>query len=81
MACFLLVLAALHAPATAQTTGDWRFGVVESYTAPNSARELGTAWTRVRFQWADAQAEDPIRGRQRSQMSCWSRSWLQVAWW
>jgi hypothetical protein len=59
LACFLFVIGTLHAPAGAQTTGDWRFGVVEAYTAPNSARELGTAWTRVRFQWADTQADGP----------------------
>lgn len=59
LACFLFVIARHPAPAAAQTTGDWRFGVVESYTAPNSARELGTAWTRVRFQWADVQAGGP----------------------
>lgn len=54
-----LVVIGVNSPAGAQTTGDWRFGVIESYTAPNSARELGTAWTRVRFQWADAQAGGP----------------------
>ena len=57
--CLLLVLILLRAPAGAQNTADWRFGVVESYTAPNSARELGTAWTRVRFQWADTQEAGP----------------------
>ena len=57
--CLSLFLTVLYTPAGAQTTGDWRFGVVESYTAPNSARELGTAWTRIRFQWADAQTGGP----------------------
>ena len=49
----------VYAPVGAQSTGDWRFGVVESYTAPNSSRELGTAWTRVRFHWADSQIGGP----------------------
>ncbi|MDX1414553.1 MAG: hypothetical protein R3293_10205 [Candidatus Promineifilaceae bacterium] len=39
----------------AQEEKEWRFGVVEAYTAPNSARELDIAWTRVRFHWAEAQ--------------------------
>jgi hypothetical protein len=59
LACLSLFLTVVYAPAGAQTTGDWRFGVVESYTAPNSARELGTAWTRIRYQWADAQRGGP----------------------
>ncbi len=57
----MLLLVAVNAgrPAEAQTEDEWRFGVVEAYTAPNSARELGTAWTRVRFQWAETQAGGP----------------------
>ena len=57
--CLSLFLSVVSVPVRAQTTGDWRFGVVESYTAPNSAREMGAAWTRVRFQWADAQKDGP----------------------
>lgn len=38
---------------------EWRFGVVEAYTAPNSARELGVSWTRVRFHWGETQAGGP----------------------
>jgi hypothetical protein len=57
--CLSLFMTVLYTSAGAQTTGDWRFGVVESYTAPNSARELGTAWTRIRFQWANAQTDGP----------------------
>lgn len=34
---------------------DWRFGVVESYDAPVAATDVGAAWTRVRFQWAEVQ--------------------------
>lgn len=30
---------------------DWRFGIVESYEAPQKATEAGAAWTRVRFHW------------------------------
>ena len=55
----LLVPVIAAVPAGAQTEQEWRFGVVEAYTAPNSARELGTAWTRVRFQWAETQAGGP----------------------
>ncbi|MCI0393347.1 MAG: hypothetical protein L0322_00230 [Chloroflexi bacterium] len=44
--------------ATAAST-DWRFGVVESYESPAEATNLGAAWTRVRFQWAEAQAGGP----------------------
>jgi hypothetical protein len=43
----------------AQEEKDWRFGVVEAYTARNAARELQIGWTRVRFQWADTQAGGP----------------------
>jgi hypothetical protein len=59
LVCLPFILTLDYRPAGAQTTGDWRFGVVESYTAPNSSRELGTAWTRVRFQWADTQLDGP----------------------
>ena len=63
------------APSAAQTEGDatpdpvpapvadpivdWRFGVIESHQAPGHARNLGAAWTRVRFNWADVQAGGP----------------------
>jgi hypothetical protein len=30
---------------------DWRFGIVETYEAPQKATEAGAAWTRVRFHW------------------------------
>jgi hypothetical protein len=33
------------------------FGVIESYEDPAKADGLGVSWTRVRFQWAEVQAE------------------------
>ncbi len=33
------------------------FGVIESYEDPGKADSLGVSWTRVRFQWAEVQAE------------------------
>ncbi len=59
LTCLLLFLSSTRASLSAQTIGDWRFGVVESYTAPNSARELGTTWTRISLNWATAQAGGP----------------------
>ena len=44
---------------TPAPTLDWRFGVVESYEAPLDATEVGAAWTRIRFQWADVQPNSP----------------------
>jgi len=43
----------------AQEEKDWRFGIVEAYTARNSARELKIGWTRVGFHWAVVQADGP----------------------
>jgi len=43
----------------AQQALDWRFGVIESYTAPRAANNLGVSWTRVRFQWAEVQPDGP----------------------
>lgn len=43
----------------AQAPVDYRFGVVESYQNPTEANNLGVAWTRVRFQWAEVQAGGP----------------------
>ncbi|MCP4363197.1 MAG: hypothetical protein GY796_34790 [Chloroflexi bacterium] len=43
----------------AQVPVDYRFGVIESYENPTEANNLGVAWTRVRFQWADVQAGGP----------------------
>lgn len=59
--CLLLIISGQSAVGQSEQeeVQEWRFGVVEAYTAPNSARELGTAWTRVRFQWAQTQAGGP----------------------
>ncbi len=37
----------------------WRFGVVESYEAPDQAARLGVGWTRVPFHWAKVQSGGP----------------------
>lgn len=47
-----LALAACDTFAGAETAPpDWRFGIVESYEAPQEATKAGAAWTRVRFHW------------------------------
>lgn len=38
---------------------DNRFGVIEGYENPDAATDLGVGWTRVRFQWAEVQANGP----------------------
>ena len=43
----------------AQQPVDARFGVVESYVNQAEANNLGAAWTRVRFHWAEVQAGGP----------------------
>ncbi len=60
--CLVLVISGQSAVAQTEQEKpqeEWRFGVVEAYTAPNSARELGIAWTRVRFHWGELQAGGP----------------------
>ena len=47
------------ATATLPPPGDIRFGVIESYEDPAAAGRLGAAWTRARFQWAEAQPNSP----------------------
>ena len=34
---------------------DYRFGVVEAYTDPRAASELGAGWTRITFRWDEIQ--------------------------
>ncbi len=55
----VILAAAPRSEAQEQEEKDWRFGIVEAYTARNAARELKIGWTRVRFQWADVQAGGP----------------------
>lgn len=65
--CLLLLLAlagssqvwAAPAARPAQAPVDARFGVIESFDNPAEANNLGVAWTRVRFQWAEVQAGGP----------------------
>jgi hypothetical protein len=57
--CVLFVFASMAGTSLAQEDSDWRFGVVEAYTARNSARELKIGWTRVGFHWADLQPSGP----------------------
>lgn len=60
---FVLLLTSIPQPSRAQTptpdAGDNRFGVIESDEDPAAAGRLGVGWTRVRFQWAEVQAEGP----------------------
>lgn len=55
----LLATLLFAAHGRAQEDDPWRFGVIEAYTAPNAARDLPAAWTRVTLQWADVQAGGP----------------------
>ncbi|HEX6386241.1 MAG TPA: hypothetical protein VF177_16335, partial [Anaerolineae bacterium] len=61
--CLLMLLALTDqspaAAAPAATVVDWRFGVIESYEDPAAAGQLGVAWTRVRFHWAQVQSGGP----------------------
>jgi hypothetical protein len=56
-----LILAARQAAAQTAVTGppDRRFGVIESHVAPDKATNLGAAWTRLIFHWAQVQAKGP----------------------
>ena len=51
--CLLTLL--LPRPTVAATIPDRRFGVVESYAAPQAANALGAGWTRVTFEWNQIQ--------------------------
>ena len=54
---FLLVF--IYDKPTSAQSGNWRFGVIEGYEAPEDATTLGVGWTRVRFHWAETQAGGP----------------------
>ena len=59
---FLLALAtgrAAIATDQEEPPTEWRFGVIESYEAPDKATELGVAWTRLPFHWAEVQSGGP----------------------
>jgi hypothetical protein len=63
LAAFLLTACNSPDPGDTETL-DWRFGIVETYEAPEKASEAGAAWTRVRFHWQhiwgdDAQSWEP----------------------
>jgi len=51
--CLLAIL--LPRPSIAAGIPDRRFGVVESYAAPQAASALGAGWTRVTFEWNQIQ--------------------------
>ncbi len=58
--CLAGAAAVLLSPAPAEADeGDWRYGVIESTDDPAAATRLGASWTRVRFQWAEVQADGP----------------------
>jgi hypothetical protein len=55
---FLAPTPSAAAPPEAPTAAgppDWRFGAVETYDAPAAATEMGAAWTRIPFLWAQIQ--------------------------
>lgn len=64
LSCLVLLLG-IAATRTAAAFGqegeleDRRFGVIESYEAPDKATELGIGWTRITFHWAEVQADGP----------------------
>jgi hypothetical protein len=47
--------AAVHEAAQSARPPDPRFGAIETYDAPGAASEIGAAWTRVPFLWANMQ--------------------------
>ncbi|MBN2390707.1 MAG: hypothetical protein JXR84_08290 [Anaerolineae bacterium] len=51
--CLLALV--LPNPTNAASIPDRRFGVVESYVAPQAASALGAGWTRVTFEWNQIQ--------------------------
>jgi hypothetical protein len=59
LAAAALLVIFIERPKPAGATGDWRFGLIETYESPSDATRLGAAWTRVRFQWAEVQAGGP----------------------
>lgn len=56
LACLLFLLTP---PQPLQANTDPRFGIIETYESPTAARQSGAGWTRVRFQWAEVQADGP----------------------
>jgi hypothetical protein len=57
LAAWLLPLAS--APLQAQTSPDPRFGVVEAFRDPNSAKDLNFGWERILFFWSELQPAGP----------------------
>ncbi|TET52536.1 MAG: hypothetical protein E3J64_04930, partial [Anaerolineales bacterium] len=55
----LLVPQLRTSPAAAAGIADYRFGVVEAYTAPSAAWELGAGWERISFRWNEIQPGNP----------------------
>ena len=44
---------------SAQSTPDPRFGAVEAFRDPNSARDLNLGWERILFYWSELQPNGP----------------------
>jgi len=60
LAALLLTLALGNlSPSPSAASPDYRFGVIEAYTAPWAASELGAGWTRVTFRWNEIQPDGP----------------------
>lgn len=49
--CALCLLTIAPRHASAAGIPDRRFGIIESYAAPQAANALGAGWTRVTFEW------------------------------
>lgn len=59
LACLATALVFPPLSAAQDDRGDWRYGVVDSTDDPAGATRLGASWTRLRFQWAEVQADGP----------------------
>ena len=46
-------------PSVAQSSPDPRFGAVEAFRDPNSARDLNLGWERILFYWSELQPNGP----------------------
>jgi hypothetical protein len=56
---FVCLFLFLSPSKTLKANSDPRFGVIETYESPADALQTGAGWTRLRFQWAEVQAEGP----------------------
>ena len=59
LAAGLLPLAASRSTVSAQSSPDPRFGAVEAFRDPDSARDLNLGWERILFYWSELQPTGP----------------------